>query len=351
MKTKVFWIVILTISTLLLAGCVRSASTAPVVDQAATIQAAVAGTLTAQVPRSEPTPTLLDPTATNEPTATSMPEEESDIFADLTECPYKDTGSSQPESEPIVFLDDLDLYVLELDKLPGCAVIFEGRLPWQTVYGPLSQALSSNGIMSSNGTPWPSWNVHFIIDVRSSLGSFDPRPYNELVADLIPDQYMDDLVYKEGSVWFYDPTWNMSDFAEAKASIAEELEVKKRRDAMDPGEYLFPRVIVQPNDEMFLYYGVDSGDNAYSAFPGCTAGVEPEEIPVHGLWNGSSFSAAIGAGQCSMAMWIDGSATPTIWYGYQKDGDEIVSYQAKVEAWIFPVSWTEMQVNDWVAAH
>jgi hypothetical protein len=52
-----------------------------------------------------------------------------------------------------------------------------------------------------------------------------------------------------------------------------------------------------------------------------------------------------------MSIWIDGNKTPTIWNGIQKDGDQIVSYKSKVEAWIFPSAWTETQVNTWVSKH
>ena len=271
-------------------------------------------------------------------------------FAGKSSCPYVGTGSSQPETEPIITLDGGDLYVLDLSELPGCAVVFEGRLPWQTHYRALATALANNDITAGDDA-WRLWDVHFIIDVQSTMGVFDPRPYNELVAGEIPDEYMDDLVYEEGSVWFYDASWNMSDFATTKPSIAEELEAKKRRDAMDPGEYLFPRVIVQPSGQMSLFYGMDAGDAAYETFAGCTAGDEPESVPVHGLWNGSSFTAAIGAGGCRMAMWIDGASTPVIWDNYQKDGDEIVSYDSSVEVWIFPTSWSSSQVQNWATNH
>ena len=72
---------------------------------------------------------------------------------------------------------------------------------------------------------------------------------------------------------------------------------------------------------------------------------------VYGLWNGESFSAAIGAGNCKMAYWADGSEHPIVWYGYQKDGDEIVTYKSAVIAYMFPSEWSEEQVNTWIDAH
>jgi len=167
----------------------------------------------------------------------------------------------------------------------------------------------------------------------------------------LQDQLLDDMLCLECSVWLYDPDWNMNDISTAKASIAEELEVKKLRDAMRPGNYLYPRVIWQPNGQTAVFYQNDSGDAAYEAFTGCTAGDEPQEIPVSGLWDGESFQAAIGAGHCTMAIYIDGASEAVVWDGYQRDGDEIVTYQDKVEAWIFPMDWTRQQVDAWVTAH
>lgn len=270
-------------------------------------------------------------------------------------CPYRNTGSPQPEKVAIQIAgkDGSKLYAVDLTKLPDCAIIFEGRFPWQIKYLPLSTALSQAQISNADGSPWNPWNVHMIVDIRSDLGAFNPRPMNELVSEIIPDQYLDWFVYSEGSLWEYDPTWNMSNVTTVKPSIGQELEAKKLRDAMKPGNYLFPRVIMQPAGQMFVYYTKDAGDTAYDngTAAGCTKTKEPEQVPVYGLWNGQGYTAAIGAGSCWMSIWIDGNKTPTVWNGIQKDGDRIVSYMSKVEAWIFPSAWTETKVSAWVSKH
>ena len=318
-------------------------------------------TPTTQVVQPTPVPTLVPPTAIPVPTATAVPPVPTattapivDPFAGYSVCPYKGTGSSQPEKVDVATFklsDGRNVYALDLSKLPGCGIAFEGRFPWQTTFPDLVSTLSQSAI-SDNGLPWDPWKVHFIVDVRSILGNFDSTNYNKLVAG-IPDQYKDWFVYSEGSFWFYDPTWNISDLKLAKPSIAQELEVKKFRDAMTPGAYNWPRIIMQPDGSMNVYWQHDSGDAAYAngIAAGCTYGDQPELIPVYGLWDGKQFSAAIGAGNCKMAYWADGSTTPVVWYGYQKDGKEIVSYQNSVIAYIFPASWSNDQVNTWISAH
>lgn len=271
------------------------------------------------------------------------------------DCSYKATGSSQPEKVGVEIKgeDGSKLYAVDLSKVPACAIIFEGRFPWQTKYLPLANALSQAQIKNTDGSPWNPWDVHMIVDIKSALGAFNPRTMNELVKDIVPEKYLDWFVYSEGSLWFYDPTWNMSDVTTAKPSIGQELEAKKVRDAMKPGEYLFPRIIMQPAGTMFVYFQKDAGDTAYNngSAVGCTKTDQPEQIPVYGLWNGEGYTAAIGAGKCYMAIWIDGGKTPTIWNGYQKDGDEIVDYKSKVEAWIFPSEWKQSQIDAWVSKH
>lgn len=295
----------------------------------------------------EPLPTVEDASAGNEVLGPNVGVRV-DPFAGLPECPYTDTGSPQPVALKKVG----ELYRFD-PKSTGCAWVVEGRFPWQTQLPELAAELAAMDITSSDGSAWPLFDVHHIIAGRSSLGAFDWAKYNKMVQELyqLPDSLLDDMLCLECSVWLYDPTWNMSDFSTAKESIAEQLEVKKLRDAMRPRHYLDPRVIWQLNGQMAVFYQEDSGDAAYEAFTGCTAGDTPEEIPVHGLWDGKNFQAAIGAGHCTMAIYIDGASTAVIWDGYQKDGDEIVTYQDKVEAWIFPTDWTRQQVDAWVTTH
>lgn len=270
-------------------------------------------------------------------------------FSGYTACPYKGTGSSQPEKLNVATFklpDGRGVYAVDLSKLPGCAIVFEGRLPWQTVDSAVNNALIQSGIIN-----WDAWNVHFIIDLRSVLGNFDPTTLNAEVN--VPDQYKNWFVYSEGSIYFYDPTWNISDFKTPKPSISQELEVKKFRDAMKPDGYNYPRVIMNPNGAMTVFWQTDSGDAVYKngIAAGCTKTDQPEMIPVYGLWDGTQFSAAIGAGNCRMVYWADGSNNPVIWDSYQKDGKTIVSYQKSVIAYMFPYSWSLKQVHSWIDAH
>jgi len=318
----------------------------------ATIQ--TTATLTAKTTPASAVIKTVVPAATAAPIVEVAAQNPVNPFAGYSACPYKATGSPQPEKVGIEIQgkDGSKLYAVDLSKLPGCAIIFEGRFPWQT-YLPLSTALSQAQVSNSDSSPWNPWDVHMIVDIRSDLGAFNPRPMNELVKDIVPEKYLDWFVYSEGSIWFYDSTWNMSDVTTVKPSIGQELEAKKRRDAMKPGNYLFPRVIMQPAGQMFVYYTKDAGDTAYKngTAAGCTKTTEPEQVPVYGLWDGQGYTAAIGAGSCWMSIWIDGNKTPTVWNGIQKDGDQIVSYMSKVDAWIFPTKWTEDQVNAWVSKH
>lgn len=324
-------------------------------------QTATSGVVVAQTTNT-PTPTMTSvPTKMSTPTATSTPKSTPSSLTMVptatkvdAKCPYKGTGSPQPEkvAEKITGLDGKAYWAVDLSKLPACAIIFEGRFPWQTKYLPISTALSQAQVKNTDGSPWNPWDVHMIVDIKSALGAFNPQPMNELVKNIVPDEYLDWFVYSEGSIWYYDPTWNMSDVTTAKPSIGQELEAKKVRDAMQSEKYLFPRIIMQPTGTMFVYYQKDAGDTAYNnGNVRCTKTDQPEQIPVYGLWDGSQFSAAIGAGKCFMAIWIDGDKTPTVWNGYQKDAEEKVFYKSSVEAWIFPSDWKEAQVNAWVSKH
>lgn len=338
MKKILFFVFVLFLVALM-AGCTRSMSEAPA---PAIVQA---------TPTRIPTrvATLVPPVQSTAVPVAMVSVEKSDSFAGLDKCPYVGTGSPQPEKVNVSTFkipDGRTVYALDLSKLPGCAIVFEGRFPWQTAFPGLVTLLSQSGI-----TPWDPWDVHFIVDIRSELGNFDPVSYNKLVG--VPQQYENWLVYSEGSIWFYDPTWNISNLKTVKPSISQELEVKKFRDAMTPGEYNWPRVIMQPSGQIFAFWQHDSGEAAYTngTAAGCTISDRPELIPVYGLWNGESFSAAIGAGNCKMVYWADGSETPVIWYGYQKDGKTIVSYQTSVIAYMFPTKWSDDQVNSWTDDH
>lgn len=310
------------------------------------------------MPTTKVTATAVTPTTTAivYSSKTETPTPEAPAVEEYSLCPYKDTGSPQPEKLDVSTFklpDGGSVYAVDLSKLPGCAIVFEGRFPWQTAFPGLATLLSQGNI-TDNGSVWDPWNVHFIVDVRSTLGNFDPAYYNRLLEG-VPEQYSDSdwFIYSEGSFWFYDPDWNISNLKMAKPSIAQELEVKKFRDAMTPGEYNYPRIIMQPNGAMYAFWQHDSGDAAYAngTAAGCTSTDQPEMIPVYGLWDGTQFSAAIGAGDCKMAYWADRSEDPVVWYGYQKDGDEIVTYESVVVAYMFPSDWTEEQVDTWIEAH
>jgi len=294
------------------------------------------------------------PVATQAPAATATPATvaKTDPFAGYAACPYKGTGSPQPEKVDVATFklpDGTNAYALDLSKLPGCAIIFEGTFPWQPADAVLAKLLADNGV-TDNGSAWDLTKVHFVVDVRSKLGNFDPTNYNKLVSG-IPDQYAGWFVYSQGSIWFYDPTWNMSNFKTTKPSIAQEFEGKKFQQAMVPGNYIYPRIIMQPNGAMFAFWQTISSEVAYAngIAAGCTHSDQPELIPVYGLYDGKQFSAAIGAGNCKMVYWADGSTTPVVWHGYQKDGKEIVTYNNVVIAYIFPAAWSMDQVNAWVA--
>lgn len=351
MKKTFNILAILILASLVLSACQLGGSTpataTPATSVPATSMPATASPTATQVV-SSPTATLVVATqaVTTKP-ATSVPG--TDAFSGYAACPYKGTGSSQPEKlDTLTFKlpDGRNVYAIDLSKLPGCAIVFEGRLPWQTVDPNVANVLTYVG--SKN---WDPWDVHLIIDIRSYLGNFNPTSYNKEVG--VPDQYQSWFVYSEGSIWFYDPTWNISDYKTVKPSIAEELESKKFNDAMTPGGYVYPRIIVQPSGKMDVWFKSVSSQQAYQngEAAGCTKTDQPEFIPVYGLYDGTQFSAAIGAGGCRMVYWADGSTTPITWARYQKDGKEIVTYTTSVVAYTFPSGWSDNQVNTWISAH
>ena len=282
----------------------------------------------------------------------------SDAVADenAPECPYKDTGSAQPvniQTEKFQ-LDGHTVYAVDFKGLTGCAVLFEGRVPWQIYDAELKTALLNEGV-SRPGFAWDPWEVHMIVDVQSKFGQFNPESRNKLIPNL-PEKYASWFVFSEGSFWYYDPKWNTSNLDAAKPSLAQELEVKKFRDAMKPGKYNYPRVIMQPDGKMFVFWQKDSGDDAYAygVAAGCTKTDMPETIPVFGLNNedGKGYSAAIGIGNCKMAYWADDAEEVTeVWNGYQKDGTTIATYQKSVIVYVFPHEWTDDQVSAWIKDH
>ncbi len=255
-------------------------------------------------------------------------------------CQYQGTGSPQPEN--VLAKIGEDLYYFN-PATTGCAFIVEGRFPWQDKIQELPGYLETLGIKQPDGGDWLLWDVHHVV-----ANNLDFATMNALAGDEIPAEYRNGVVCAECSVWFYDPSWNMNHIGSAKPSIAEEFEAAKYADMQDPKAhepYLWPRIIWDDKGQMNIYYNQSTGAQFYA---GCTSGDAPELIPVHGLRVEGGYYAAVGKLNCVTVAWIDGTG-PQQWTG-QRDADNGVEYQDKVDAWLMPATWSQDQINTWIAS-
>lgn len=235
------------------------------------------------------------------------------------ECPYKNTGSSQPVTlQRFEWVDGKVLWGFN-PKETKCAWAVEGRFPWQ-----------------------PAWNEHHIVEGSSERGSFDFTAKNTIIQEKygIPNKFLNWMLCKECSVWEEDSTWNICDVTTEKPPICYELEAAKYQ-VMKQEKYLFPRIVHEYNDSIHVFKDTSSG----TPIPESCWFAEPEEIPIHGLFDKvtGKYNAAIGALNCTTVAMVDGIREQ--WNG-QRDNERKVVFTT-IRAWLLPDVWTDNQKNSW----
>ncbi len=148
-----------------------------------------------------------------------------------------------------------------------------------------------------------------------------------------------ELPVREGSLWVYPIGWNMSDFSAAKPPIASEFVTAKRHNQL-ANDYDWV-IYVHDGKNTFVF---PAGQDTPSVFlPDNAAFSQPQPISVHGIWDGSSFNASIGAEKATTVALLDGEL-----FSWVNARDNI--HFSSIQAWTMPSSWSAAQVKAWAAA-
>lgn len=259
----------------------------------ATAQAGVAQeTATPQGPAVTETPGLKAPAATQvavpskTPTAPAVP-----MAAEKSVCPLSNQGV-QIDFNKVPDKDDL--YPLsgsmkELQPYVGCNYLIEGRV----------QLTEEHHIWVFTDSDWS-------------------------------------LKIREGSLWAYPDGWNMGDFSTEKPPIAAEFVTAKRNNQKQNGYDWV--IFVHVNNDVYEFPA--GATTPKVVLPNNANFQEPEPIEVHGVWNGESFDASIGAEKTTTVALLDGEL---VFWQHAKDN---IPYKS-VQAWLMPSAWSKDQIEAW----
>jgi hypothetical protein len=185
-------------------------------------------------------------------------------------------------------------------------------------------------------------------------GRKDVSKHEHHIWILVPGdkQYLDsDGIFRarEFSAWAYPTNWNLDDFSTTKPPVAAEFIDGKRNNQQTNG-YDWPIFVHQSTGNTLEF---KPGTKIGAPLPNNCDFAEPSHLNVTGVYDSSAktFDASIGAEGCWTAAY-DGNANGGVWTDWQGAKDNyIIHYPTKFEAWLFPSTYTEMDVTAWEIKH
>jgi hypothetical protein len=319
MRKKLFILVVVFVMASLLAGCSLPASKAPVitplseqqisqiVDEAiaeqgppivnVTVPEQPAPVINIEVPE-QPAPVVNVTMPEVKPEEPATQESVVDLI--LPDCPLEDQGRRIEFTDTLEKEDgfyNLSSSMEQLEEYSGCNVLIEGRI----------QLVEEHHI----------W-VYF------------------------PGEW--ELAIREGSLWVYPESWNISDFSTEKPPISAEFVSAKRNNqiANNYDWIIYVHEFNELDDREYVYIFPAGQPTPLVTLPDNANFPEPRAIVVQGVWDGV-FNASIGAEKATTIALLDEELF--FWVGAQ---DNII-FQT-VEAWLMPSSWSQDQIENWAEA-